>query len=55
MESNVSLLQSHPSSHELRVETEVSQVANGSCLFYQVHVPYFPMKYYSRQETPPRS
>lgn len=44
----------HLSSHELRVETEFSQVQNCSCLFYQQCVPYFPMKYYSRQEILPR-
>ncbi len=46
--------QPHLSSHELRVETEFSQVENCSCLFYQQSVPYFPMKYYSRQEILPR-
>lgn len=46
--------QPHLSSHELRVETEFSQVENCSCLFYQWCVPYFPMKYYSRQEILPR-
>ena len=47
--------QPHLSSHELRVETEFSQVENCSCLFYQRRVPYFPpMKYYSRQEILPR-
>lgn len=34
--------QLHLSSHELRVETEFSQVENCSCLFYQQRVPYFP-------------
>lgn len=33
------------------VETEFSQVWNCSRLFYQQCVPYFQMKYYSRQES----
>lgn len=48
------IAQPHLSSHELRVEREFSQVENCSCLFYQWRVPYFLMKYYSRQEILPR-